>query len=205
MITLYAGSLVVTEAVAEEVQHRAGGLGQRWTAENPLLRLGANVAAQKIKSGEIRKLPLSYSRGAVDELDRVLRQLREFEAAQNAQFSRMSDGVASAHKHTGEAHSIVNALRTQASNHKTVLLTNDGGAIAIAQRNGVPWKHVGQLLIELGCEDSELEPEGLYEDFASITSQFATVPKQYRPSSPKDFQCTKETDGSCMQCTREVH
>lgn len=200
LIDLYAGSLVVTEAVAGELRRLAGGAGQRWTPENPLLRLGASNVVQKLDSCEIRELPLAYSQEAIDELERVLRQLRDFEAAQNARFNRPTGSVASAHKHTGEAHSIVNALRTQARNRKTVLLTNDGGAIAIARQNGIPWKHVGQILIELGCEDSEITPEDLYKDCVSITAKFASLPAAYQPAGPSDFVCTKTSDGSCPQC-----
>ncbi|WP_426501596.1 hypothetical protein [Streptomyces sp. D54] len=186
--------------VAREVQRLAGGTGQRWTNENPLLRSGAMVVAQKLASEEIRTLPLSRSPEALDELDRVLGQLKEHEAAQN----RESDSVDSALKHAGEAHSIVNALRTQAANRTTLLLTNDGGAIKVARNNGVPVKHVGGLLRELGCEDGDLEPEGLYDDFVSITERFASVPTAYRPTGPLDFTCRKTGDGSCSLCPQTM-
>lgn len=201
VIDLYAGSLVVTEAVASEVRRFVNGLGQRSVTENHLLRLGATTAAQKLDNQEIRVLPLSPTEEAIIELDRILRQLKEFEVAQNAKFHRPSDEVASALKHTGEAHSIVNALRTRAHGRETILLTNDGGAIAIARQNGIAWKHVGQLLVELACEDSQLNADRMYQDYLSITATFASVPTTHRPADASDFVCAKGLDGSCTECT----
>ncbi|GAA1301746.1 hypothetical protein GCM10009579_83460 [Streptomyces javensis] len=199
VLDLYGGSLVVTEAVAEEVRRFTRIPAARRSERNLLLCNGADVIARHLDNGEIKEYPLPPSAGALDKLDQVLRQLKEFEAAAVERTGRASDPISSAHKHAGEAHSIVSALRTIEHGGTTVLLTNDGGAIAIAERNGIPTKHLGQVLAELACEDPALAASDLLGHFIQVTRRFATVPAQLRPSGEESFTCMKKGD-SCPLC-----
>ncbi|MFI9422372.1 hypothetical protein ACIG54_02285 [Streptomyces achromogenes] len=188
--------------MAAEIRRLARVPEARRTADNRLLCSGADSVARRLDAGDIRELPLPSSDDAFDtfdKLDQVLRQLREIDAAAAERAGRSADRVSSAYKHTGEAHSIVSALKTIAFDRRTLLLTNDGGAMAVAARNGIPFKHVGHLLAELACDDAAVDAQQLYETFVQITRQFATVPKQHQPTDEKSFNCIMK-DGACGLC-----
>ncbi|MCX5013514.1 hypothetical protein OG765_21325 [Streptomyces sp. NBC_00555] len=170
------------------------------TPENRLRCNGADAIVRILDREEIRVLPLSPST-AVDEVDRVLRQLREYDAAANERAGRTAEPSDSAHKHAGEAHSIVNALRTVARGGTTLLLSNDGGAMKVAELNGIPYKHVGNLIAELACVDPAPTAEELLQHFNDVTAHFATVPQRSRPTGTDFFSCHM-TDGVCGSCDR---
>ncbi|MYS12151.1 hypothetical protein GTW71_38315 [Streptomyces sp. SID6041] len=129
----------------------------------------------------------------------MLRQLHGIDAAAAERAGRSLDPVASALKHAGETHSIVCAARTVELGGKTVLLTNDGGAITVAESHGVPCKDLGQLLAELGCEVDPVDAAELFNSFNEVTRTFATVPARRQPSGVSDFLCAKR-DGACPLC-----
>jgi hypothetical protein len=202
VLSLYGTSLVVTEAVATEIRRLASVPEARRTADTRLLCTGADSIARHLDAGDIKELPLPTSDdtfNTFDKLDQVLRQLREIDAAAAERSGRSVDRVGSAHRHAGEAHSIVSALRTIAFGRRTLLLTNDGGAMAVAVRNAVPVKHVGHLLAELACHDENVNADQLFDAFTQITRKFATVPMQHQPKDEKSFNCVMK-GGSCRLC-----
>lgn len=199
VVRLYGASLVVTEAVADEVRRFARTPEARRTPETRLLCSGADVVARHLDAGLIKECPLPTSADTFDKIDEVLRQLREFDAAAAERTGRTLDRVSSAQKHAGEAHSIVSALRTMELHGTTLLLTNDGGAMAVAERNGIPWKHVGHLLAELACSDSAVEASLLFDSFMRVTRTFATVPQRRRPENESFFTCSMQ-GGHCSLC-----
>ncbi|MFF9034507.1 hypothetical protein ACF090_03435 [Streptomyces sp. NPDC014892] len=148
----------------------------------------------------IEECPLPTSADTFDKIDQVLRQLREIDAAVAERLGRRAvDSVGSAHKHAGEAHSIVSALRTIELGRTSMLLTNDGGAMAVAELNGIPWKHAGHLLAELACTDQPVEAAELFKCFTDVTRSFATIPKQRQPSNEAFFTCLMQS-GECRLC-----
>ncbi|WP_234545278.1 hypothetical protein [Streptomyces shenzhenensis] len=199
VLALYGSSLVVTDAVAREIRAMANIPNAARTAENRLRCNSADAIVRKLDAGEIRELPLPATSETLDMLDRVLRQLDAIEQRQNATAGRSDDAVRSSQKHAGEAYSIVSAILTVGHQRSTRLLTNDNGATLVAERNGIAWKHTGQLLAELGCQDSLMDAELLYENFDQMTSRFATVPAELRPGTSDFFVC-RQKDGICALC-----
>lgn len=199
VMSLYGPSLVVTEAVADEVRRIARIPNARRTAENRLRCLSAERVVRALNGGQIRELPLSPSEGTYDKIDRILRQLDELEARQAKREVTPLDQIRSTRKHAGEAHSIVSAVRTVELGGTTVLLTNDGGASRVARQNGIDSKHVGHLLAELACADQELQADELLAQFEQVTANFATVPADARPKNSLFFVCHM-TDGTCAEC-----
>ncbi|MBJ6645520.1 hypothetical protein [Streptomyces sp. BSE7-9] len=198
VIRLYGTSLVVTEAVSREIYSKANKPERLRTPENRIMCLSARKVADKLDAGDIRVLPLVESPSVRDKHDIVMQQLRDLDASRRATHGSVDDEDY-AHKHAGEADSIVAAIRTIALNKTTVFLTNDGGASLVAQRHGVASRHVGHLLAELGCAGSSLTPEELYEQFTQMTGHFATVPNTARPPGPDFFICSR-ADGACEAC-----
>ncbi|MFF9600942.1 hypothetical protein ACF1GY_01520 [Streptomyces sp. NPDC014684] len=194
---LYGTSLVVTEAVSREILEKAKKPEKLRTPENRIMCLSAKPVADKLDSGEIRVLPLVESQSVKDKHDVIMQQLRELEARRQAALGLSDEDYA--HKHAGEADSIVAAVRTIALGKSTVLLTNDGGASLVAQQHGVASRHVGHLLAELGCADPSLTAEGLYEQFMQVTGNFATVPETARPTGSGFFACLRAED-KCSAC-----
>ncbi|EHN78883.1 hypothetical protein SMCF_1546 [Streptomyces coelicoflavus ZG0656] len=198
VMRLYGTSLVVTEAVSREIYSKANKPERLRTPENRIMCISAKKVADKLDSGDIRVLPLVDSPSVKDKHDIVMQQLRDLDASRRAAHGP-SDDEDYAHKHAGEADSIVAAVRTIALKKRTVFLTNDGGASLVAQRHGVASRHVGHLLAELGCADSSITPEELYEQFMQMTGHFATVPNTARPASSDFFVCSR-ADGVCNAC-----
>lgn len=203
VLALYGSSLVVTDAVAREIRTMANVPSVARTAENRLRCNSADVIVRKLDTGEIRELPLLETGETLEMLDKVLRQLDAIEQRQNAAAGRSSGDVRSSRKHTGEAYSLVSAMRTVGHHRSTLLLTNDNGATLVAERNGIAWKHTAQLLAELGCQDSLLDAELLYENFTQMTSKFATVPAELRPRTSDFFVCRQE-NGTCTLCDATI-
>lgn len=199
VMRLYGPSLVVTEAVAEEVRRMAAIPAPHRTPENRLRCNGADAITRILDRGEIKVCPLPASLGTIDQLGRVLRQLDEIEVAANERLGRTAEPLSSARKHAGEAHSIVSALRTLELGRTTLLLTNDGGAMKVAERNGVSYKHVGDLLAEFACTDPAIPADELFRQFTSMTASFATVPLSVRPSDDSPFSCLMRDD-ACGIC-----
>ncbi|MFJ3270342.1 hypothetical protein [Streptomyces sp. NPDC086776] len=199
MMHLYGPSLAVTEAVAAEVRRMAAIPAPRRTPENRLRCNGADAIARILDLGEIKVCPLPTSSDTIDQLGRILRQLDEIEAAQNERMGRTTEPLSSAHKHAGEAHSIVSALRTLELGRTTLLLTNDGGAMKVAERNGISYKHVGHLLAEFACTDPAVSADELFHQFTAMTASFATVPLHARPADNRFFSCDMR-DGVCILC-----
>ncbi|WP_328499750.1 hypothetical protein OG828_48395 [Streptomyces sp. NBC_00457] len=196
---LYGSTLVVTYAVAREIRAMANIRGARRTHENRERCESADSIAAMLDAGDIPEHPLLLTEETVRMIDRVLGQLDAFEERQNSIFGRTDDAVRSSQKHTGEAHSIVSAMLTVGHGASTVLLTNDNGAMRVAEQNNVAWKHTGQLLAELGCQDPLLTPGELLADFNYMTSSFATVPAEVRPSNAEFFTCHRDGD-RCPRC-----
>ncbi|MFF8402164.1 hypothetical protein ACF06P_11100 [Streptomyces sp. NPDC015684] len=203
VLALYGTSLVITDAVAREIRSMASIPNVARNAENRLRCNSADVIVRKLDAGEIRELPLLATTETLEMLDRVLRQLDAIEQRQNTAAGRADDTVRSSQKHAGEAYSIVSAMRTVGHQRSTLLLTNDNGATLVAERNGIAWKHTGQLLAELGCQDPLLDAEFLNENFNQMTSKFATVPAELRPGSSDFFAC-RQKNGSCTLCDAAV-
>lgn len=196
---LYGSSLVVTYAVAHEVRAMANIAKARRTPENRARCESADVIARMLDAGDIPEHPLLATPETLAMIDRVLRQLDAIDERKRAAFNRIDDAERTTQKHAGEAHSIVSAMRTLSHGAKTVLLTNDDGAMRVAERNGVSWRHTGQLLAELGCQDAALSADVLLADFNQMTSSFATVPADVRPNSPDFFTCRMK-NGACTLC-----
>ncbi|MER7939159.1 hypothetical protein [Streptomyces sp. NPDC094458] len=199
IMKLYGSSLVVTEAVAAELYAMARIPNARRTADNRLRCLSAERVVRALDDGRIRVCPLLESEETLAKLDRVLRKLNMIEARQQERTGKMSDPFRSAPKHTGEAHSIVSAMRTIEHGGTTVFLTNDGGASLVAQHHGITSRHVGHLLAELACADQTVTATDLLEHFTVVTSHFATVPADARPSGSDFFEC-RSLNGNCSLC-----
>ncbi|MFF4961250.1 hypothetical protein ACFY2Z_30180 [Streptomyces sp. NPDC001222] len=188
--------------MAAEIRRLASVPEARRTVDTRLLCTGADSIARHLDAGDIKELPLPTSDDTFntsDKIGQVLRQLKEIDAATAERTGRNTDRVGSAHKHAGEAHSIVSALRTIAFGRRTLLLTNDGGAMAVAERNAVPFKHVGHLLAELACHDANVNADQLFDAFTQITRKFATVPMRHQPKDKASFSCLMQ-GGSCRLC-----
>ncbi|MFD8487075.1 hypothetical protein [Streptomyces sp. NPDC059712] len=196
---VYGSSLVVTYAVARELRAMANIRGALRTHENRQRCESADTIVEMLNAGDIPEHPLRNSEETLEMIDRVLRQLDAFEERQNSTFGRSDDSVRSSQKHAGEAHSIVSAMLTAGYGKSTVLLTNDNGAMRVAEQNNIAWKHTGQLLAELGCEDPLLRPDELLAEFNYMTSSFATVPTELRPSGTEFFTC-RRTGSTCSLC-----
>ncbi|MFF9312356.1 hypothetical protein ACF1BS_15745 [Streptomyces sp. NPDC014748] len=202
ILDLYGASLVVTQAVASEIRRLSGMSEAQRTPQTRLLCSGADAVVRYLNDGQIAECPLptgSDTFDTFDKLDQVLRQLREIDAAAAERAGKTMDAVASAHKHAGETHSIVCAARIVELGGKTVLLTNDGGAIRVAESHGVPCKDLGQLLAELGCEVDPVDAAVLFNSFNEVTRTFATVPAHRRPTDASAFRCLKHGD-TCRLC-----
>ncbi|MET9409570.1 hypothetical protein ABZX90_27955 [Streptomyces sp. NPDC002935] len=196
---LYGSSLVVTYAVAHEVRAMANIRGANRTHENRQRCESADSVVAILNAGDIPEHPLLATEETVRMIDRVLSQLDAFEERQNAIFGRTDDAVRSSQKHAGEAHSIVSAMLTVGHGGSTVLLTNDNGAMRVAEQNNIAWKHTGQLLAELVCQDPLLNAEELLGDFNHMTSSFATVPSEVRPKDSEFFTCRRDGE-RCALC-----
>ncbi|WP_328667603.1 hypothetical protein OG905_11305 [Streptomyces sp. NBC_00322] len=194
---LYGSSLVVAEAVSREIRFKANIPDARRKPENRVMCVSAEQVVALLDSGAIRVCELPPAPGTMDKLDRVLRQLREVDADQAKGVA--TSQVDSAWKHAGEAESIVSAARTIEHGRTAILLTNDGGASRVAQRHGVPSRHVGNLLAELGCADRTLGATKLYDQFTQVTAKFASVPIDARPADSAFFEC-EMTDATCCRC-----
>ncbi|MFJ9490107.1 hypothetical protein [Streptomyces sp. NPDC101224] len=193
----------MTEAVAAEIRRLSGTAEAQRTPQTRLLCSGADTVVRFLNDGRIEECPLPTGSDTFDtfaKLDQVLRQLHGIDAAAAERAGRTVDPVTSAHKHAGETHSIVCAARTVELGGKTVLLTNDGGAITVAESHGVPCKDLGQLLAELGCEADPVDAAELFNSFNEVTRTFATVPARRQPSGVSDFLCAKRDD-RCPICT----
>lgn len=199
ILDLYGSSLVVTEAVAAEIRRLSGTPEAARTPNTRLLCSGADRIAQYLDTKRIEECPLPTVPGTSDKLDQVLRQLRGIDAAAAERAGRTMDAVSSALKHAGETHSIVCALRTVELGRETLLLTNDGGAITVAESHGVPCKDLSQLLAELGCEAEPVNAAELFDTFNQVTRNFASVPARRQPSDEGAFRCLKQGD-ACRIC-----
>lgn len=202
ILDLYGASLVVTQAVAAEIRRLSRTSEAQRTPQTRLLCSGADTVVRYLDDGQIAECPLpagSDTFNTFDKLDQVLRQLRGIDAAAAERAGRTMDAVASAHKHAGETHSIVCAARIVELGGKTVLLTNDGGAITVAESHGVPCKDLGQLLAELGCEADPVDAADLFNSFNEVTRTFATVPAHRQPTDASAFRCLKRGD-ACGLC-----
>ncbi|GHE61259.1 hypothetical protein GCM10017771_84410 [Streptomyces capitiformicae] len=202
ILDLYGASLVVAEGVAAEIRRLSGISEAQRTPQTRLLCSGADTVVRYLDDGQIVECPLpagSDTFDTFDKLDRVRRQLRGIDAAAAERAGRTVDAVTSAHKHAGEMHSIVCAARTVDLGRQTVLLTNDGGAITVAESHGVPCKDLGQLLAELGCEADPVDAAELFNSFNEVTRTFATVPAHRQPADASAFRCLKHGD-ICRLC-----
>jgi hypothetical protein len=200
ILDLYGSSLVVSQAVAAEVRRLSRTSEAERTPHRRLLCSGADTVVRYLDDGRIEECPLPTASGTLDKVDQVLRQLQGIDAAAAERAGRATDPVASAQKHAGETHSIVCAVRTVELGGKTVLLTNDGGAITVAESHGLPCKDLGQLLAELGCEADPVDAAALFDSFNQVTRAFATVPAHRRPTDASAFQCLKYGD-TCRLCS----
>ncbi|MDH6193183.1 hypothetical protein M2168_006301 [Streptomyces sp. CZ24] len=196
---LYGSSLVVTYAVAREIRAMANIRGAMRTHKNRERCESADTIVEMLNAGSISEHPLRNSEETLEMIDRVLRQLDAFEERQKSTFGRSDDSVRSSQKHAGEAHSIVSAMLTTGYGKSTVLLTNDNGAMRVAEQNNIAWKHTAQLLAELGCEEPSLRPDELLAEFNYMTSSFASVPSEVRPNGPDFFRC-RRTGSTCSLC-----
>lgn len=202
ILDLYGASLVVAEAVAVEIRRLSGTPEARRTPQTRLLCSGADTVVRYLDDGRIMECALptgSETFNTVAKLDQVLRQLQGIDAAAAERAGRPTDAVTSAHKHVGETHSIVCAARIVGAGGKTVLLTNDGGAIKVAESHSVPCKDLGQLLAELGCAADPTDAEELFDSFKEVTRTFATVPAHRQPADASAFRCVKHGD-TCRIC-----
>lgn len=200
ILDLYGASLVVTQAVAAEIRRLSGTSEAQRTPHTRLLCSGADAVVRYLDAGQITECPLPTALDTFGKLDQVLRQLRGIDAAAAERAGKTMDAVTSAHKHAGETHSIVCAARTVELGGKTVLLTNDGGAITVAESHGVPCKDLGQLLAELGCEADPVDAAELFNSFNQVTRTFATVPARRQPTDASAFRCLKHGD-ICRLCS----
>ncbi|QYX79974.1 hypothetical protein [Streptomyces akebiae] len=202
ILDLYGASLVVTQAVASEIRRLSGTSEAQRTPQTRLLCSGADTVVRYLDDGRIAECPLPTGSDTFDtfaKLDQVLRQLQGIDAAAAERAGRAMDSVASSHKHAGETHSIVCAARIVGLGAKTVLLTNDGGAIKVAESHGIPCKDLGQLLAELGCTADPVEAAELFDSFHEVTRTFATVPAYRQPTDASAFRCLKLGD-TCRRC-----
>ncbi|CAL9445917.1 hypothetical protein SUDANB21_02341 [Streptomyces sp. enrichment culture] len=202
VLELYGSTLVVTEAVAAEIRRLSGKTEAQRTPQTRLLCIGADTVVRYLDEGRIEVCPLPTGAdefNTVDKLGQVLRQLREIDAAAAERAGRTVDPVASARKHAGEADSIVCAARIVQLKGKTVLLTNDGGAIKVAESLGVPCKDLSQLLAELGCTAVPVDAQVLFDTFNEVTRTFATVPASRQPRDTSAFRCLRH-GSTCQLC-----
>ncbi|MFC8703408.1 hypothetical protein ACFUIV_14670 [Streptomyces anulatus] len=172
----------------------------RRTPDNRLRCLAAEQVVRALDDGRIQAHPLPPSAETLALLDVILRKLEMIDARQGERTGRAPNPFRSAPKHTGEAHSIVSALRTLEHGKTAVLLTNDGGASLVAHNHGITSRHVGHLLAELACPNQAIGADELFAQFDTVTRNFATVPADARPSSSDFFKCSM-LNGDCPQCT----
>jgi hypothetical protein len=115
------------------------------------------------------------------------------------QLKALSDD--SSRRHGGEAQIIV--LATQAATldrHRHVLLANDGGASIIADRYGIPTRHIADIIAELACANPDFSPQACLASF-NAAMKVSAPPYQVRPTGTRAFTCSGTPSG-CSRCDK---
>lgn len=114
-----------------------------------------------------------------------------------AALSKTPGGLGKAHG--GEATLIALAVRMKKSSGKRqVLLSNDGGASAVAALHQIPTRHAADVLCEIACSDSTITAQRCWEIF-SKTRDISCPPRACHPANSSTFEC-KISSGTCAPC-----
>jgi hypothetical protein len=140
--------------------------------------------------------------------DTVFRQLQDYDRARELGADRTANPSAlsgarhsSLAKHAGEAELIAYAATAKG---KTVLLTNDSGASAVAASQNVPARHFGHVLHELVCEpgngiDAASAVE-LFERGVSVSKVAHHATTDLRSDPERWMRCASYEPGRCLMC-----
>lgn len=181
----YSGRFRITARVARELRIHASRTPDPYAPDEDFERQAA--AARAVGSLLGARTPLAeLQRADLAEVDRVTQQLKAISDTNNR-------------SHGGEAEIIVLAAQKMAAERKTqVLLSNDGGASIVADRYGIPTRHVGDILAEFACSDPDLAPETCLQVFRTAIVVSAP-PAHCRQLDAAGFSCAATPDG-CAAC-----
>jgi hypothetical protein len=183
----YGGRVRLTRRVARELRaHSEACPGDDAPDQDHDRRLAATRTVRSLLVGE-RALPLAEpSEEDLAEIARVAEQLRA-----------LTD--AGGKSHGGEAEIIVLAVHEAARcGTEQILLSNDGGASVVADRYGIRARHVGDVLAEFACADSDLAPEMCLTAFQAAM-RVSAPPAHCRQETADGFRCTASPSG-CAAC-----
>jgi hypothetical protein len=104
--------------------------------------------------------------------------------------------------HSGEAELIVLAAREiTRDQNRHIILSNDGGASIVAARHGIPTRHIGDVLAEFACADSELPAEACQQAF-NTAIRVSAPPLRVHPAGIQAFTCAGTATG-CPRCDKQ--
>ncbi|MEU0553751.1 hypothetical protein [Dactylosporangium sp. NPDC006015] len=190
----YAGRAFTTQAIRDEINHRA-------LNANPNIPTLASAAKRArdylVKSGRVQVQNTPQTREFFSKMQLIHTKLRELAKA------RQPSGVTSSEmqKHAGEATLI--AIAGLYSN--PVLLTNDGGAslAAAAEDPSIKSLHFGDVLKEFVCQSKgELSLDQAKLAFIAAC-EASGIPFEAKPEDEDDFFTCGLTAGAeaCLFCT----
>jgi hypothetical protein len=183
----YRGRMRLTVRVARELRAHAGAdLGPNAPDDDYDRQAAAELAVQALLVGA-RTPPLAELQASdLTEVDRVTQQLRAI-------------GDSASKSHGGEAEIIVLAAqKAETERRKQVLLSNDGGASIVADRYGIPTRHIGDVLAEFACMDPDLAPETCLAAFRAAL-RVSAPPGHCRQADAGGFSCAATSSG-CATC-----
>lgn len=183
----YLGRAQVSRGVDREVRGISLAVSSSAKSDVGLMvRQAAKLAVQGllVDSPQLRVYELQMS--DLRQVDQIKQQLRAF-----------SKGSES--KHGGEAELIVLAVRQMQKSGKTqLMLANDGAASVVARGHGLLSRHIGDLIGEFGCADTELGELRCFQLYSEAI-EVSTPPTHVRALSAAAFRCSMRS-GTCNVC-----
>jgi len=180
-VALYGGWLQTARSVVGEIRN----LSER-SAEDAVRDAASAVRQALLLGGRERVSVRSLTEADLSLRDEVRQQLRGLSANPLA-------------SHRGEADLITLAVAgIGSSGAPQVLLSNDAGASVVADRRGVPTRHIGDVQREMACAHDELTPETLYSELEEMTA-VSRLQARVRPRSADELACRRSV-GGCAQC-----
>lgn len=149
---------------------------------------------QRFAAAELAFNELLFGAGKLNIVD-----LTEGDYATYDSIREKFKGLDPTKRHGGESATIALASRLKTSGDREhIFLTNDGMASIVAEKHGIPSRHVADMIIEFACADPTLSSETC---FALVTEALPVTapPRSSVPKVHTELKCFSN-EGTCTEC-----